>query len=197
MSWRCRRIHRADAGLTLLELMFILVIIGVLLGLLYGVSQKLTESTRVSVALKTISMLYNAFEAHRFLHGDYPEVEAGNRMTFDPAATPLMDPTSPHVLNVVHANYKFDMSDLSPAGVYLDPWGNPFVYEYSYPEDGLATTEGSGVWWAERGVTSRVKIYSVGAEENFDTTRNTGPYWKTFVSPDTDEALVLYKQIGE
>lgn len=197
MQWHSRRRHGLHAGLTLLELMFVLAIVGVLLGLIYGVSQKLAESTRVSMTLKTISMLYNAFEAHRFLHGDYPDVEDGNRLTFDTGAAELMDPSSAHVLNAVYANYKFDMSDLDSEGVYLDPWGNPFVYEYIYPEDGDAATEGSGVWWAERGVTSRVKIYSVGAEDNFDTARNTGPYWRAFVSPDTDDALVLYKQIGE
>lgn len=184
-------------GLTVIELMVVFIILAILLGLAYGVGQRLAESTRVSTTLKTISMLYNACEAYRFMYGDYPPAEADNRITFDPGATPLMDPKSPHILNAIHVNYKFDMANLSPDGVYLDPWGNPFIYEIIYSDEGNAATEGSGLWWAERGLTSRVKIYSVGAEGNFDTTRDTGPYWQHFIHPDTGEPLVLFKQIGE
>lgn len=187
----------ACKGLTLFELLVTFVILAILIGLGYAVGDRLQESTRVSVTMKTISMLYNACEAFRFVHGDYPEPEPGNRITFDPAAEPLMNANSPHILNAIHANYKFDTSDLDPDGVYLDPWGNPFLYEIIYSDEGNAATEGSGAWWAERGLTSRVKIYSVGAADNFDAARSGGTYWNRFLNPETDKPLVLFKPIGE
>lgn len=198
MSPPDHRTRRLRNGLTVLELLFIFIIVAILMALGYAVTGKLLHSTRVSVTLKTISMLYNACEAHRFIHGDYPGAEPGNRITFDPAAKPLMNANSPHILNAIHVNYKFDVSNLSPDGVYLDPWGNPFVYEYNDPDDNVnAEVEGSDAWWKNRGLSSRVKIYSVGAEDNFDDSRGSGPYWKHFRNPDTDEPLVLFKQIGE
>lgn len=105
-----------EAGLTLIEMMIVLVIIAVVAGLItMNVIGRPDQArvTRAGVDLKTIS---SALLTYRLDNGDYPTTEQGLKAL-------VQRPTSAPVPQAWGGSYLAGSSE-EPK----DPWGHPFVY---------------------------------------------------------------------
>jgi general secretion pathway protein G len=118
--WRLRderRIARASAGVTLLELLIVLVIIGLLAGLVGPRLLERLDSSKVTTTETQIRELRTALDTLRLDIGRYP--------TTDEGLTLLMNaPTDPELRARWRGPY---LEDALPN----DAWGHPFNYSYS------------------------------------------------------------------
>lgn len=109
--------RRPDAGVTLIEMMVVLVIIGIVAALVVPNVIGRPDEARVAVASADLRTIAASLEMYRLDNRSYPTSEQG-----------LSALTSRPVLSPVPVNWM--------AGGYLpnlpvDPWGNP--YEYTAP----------------------------------------------------------------
>jgi general secretion pathway protein G len=124
---RRRRARQPDAGVTLIEMMIVLVIIGVVAALIVPNVIGRPDQARVAVADADLRAIAASLEMYRLDNRTYPTERQGLRALAE-------RPTDPPV------------PVLWPAGGYLpavpvDPWGNP--YYYVIPRDGAAFEVGS------------------------------------------------------
>lgn len=105
-------------GFTLIEIMAVVLIMGLLMGII-GVSiSGQIDKARSATARAQISQLESALEFYRMDNGRYPNTAQGldalvNRPTSEPE--PRNYPTGGY---------------LKKSNAILDPWGEPFQYEY-------------------------------------------------------------------
>lgn len=136
---RQRRISDPEAGLTLIEMLVVLVIIGVIAGMIVVNVANRPDEARVTTAKTDMRTISAALKMYRLDNGDYPTSEQGL------AALATRPTTAPEPRN------------WSPEGYLerppLDPWQRPYVYRYpastgsgfelmSYGRDGKPGGEG-------------------------------------------------------
>lgn len=112
VRFSCRR--KRDAGVTLVEMMVVLVIIGIVAALVVPNVIGRPDEARVAVVKSDLRTIAASLEMYRLDNRAYPTTEQGlNALTERPVAAPIP------------ANWM--------AGGYLpnlpfDPWGNPYAY---------------------------------------------------------------------
>lgn len=111
-----RPIAHSEAGLTLIEMLVVLVIIGVIAGMIVMNVANRPDEARVTTAKTDMRTISAALKMYRLDNGDYPTTDQGL------AALAVKPTTEPLPRN------------WSPEG-YLerppqDPWGHPYVYRY-------------------------------------------------------------------
>ncbi len=104
--------HDGEAGLTLIEMMIVLVIIAVVSGLLVVNLMGRPDEARATTARTDIKTLSGALALYRLDNGDYPTTEQGLKALAE-------RPTTAPVPQAWHSYVQE-----TPA----DPWGHPYVY---------------------------------------------------------------------
>ncbi len=103
-----------DAGVTLIEMMIVLVIIGIVAALIVPNVIGRPDQARVAVANADLRTIAASLEMYRLDNRTYPTTEQGlSALT----AAPTLAPVPP---NWVAGGYL--------PNVPADPWGNPYVY---------------------------------------------------------------------
>jgi len=107
---RARRVRRRRRGLTLIELMAVLVLLGLLAGITTTVIRSYMITGKQRIARLEIAKISEALEGYHTAHDKYPSSDQGLEVLVEP-------------------------SDEFPEGLLTkfptDPWGNP--YEYIQP----------------------------------------------------------------
>jgi len=126
---RCYK--RLREGFTLIELLVVIAIITILAGMVVGGAQQARKRGAMTKAMAQIATLETAISMYETDMGEYPESGNANltaALTEDPGD---LDWSGPYM--------KIKDKELDEEGVYLDSWGNPYVYvnpgvnnEYSY-----------------------------------------------------------------
>ena len=117
---RRKAIPHAEAGLTLIEMMIVLVIIGVVSALIVVNVIGRPDEARVTTAKTDMKNLAGALAMYRLDNGDYPTTEQGLKAL-------AVQPTVPPLPSAWHSYVQ------EPP---VDPWGHP----YTYTLDGNAFT---------------------------------------------------------
>lgn len=127
------RIRSGSRGLTLIEVMVVIVILGILAALIIPSVISRPDDARVVAAKQDVSTIVQALKLYRLDNHRYPTTEQGLQALVSPPTAP---PNAP--------NWK--------SGGYLerlpkDPWGNPYLYlnpgvrgeidVFSYGADGI------------------------------------------------------------
>lgn len=106
--------RRADAGLTLIEIMVVVLVLGILAALVVPNVFSHVETAKIEAARSQIELFGAALDAYRLHNGRYPTSEQGlEALRREPLSEPR--PTSwrgPYLRKEIP----------------LDPWGNPYVY---------------------------------------------------------------------
>lgn len=105
-----KRVPHGEAGLTLIEMLIVLVIIGIVSTLVVMNVINRPDEARVTTARANISTLSSALAMYRLDNGDYPSAEQGLK-----ALAVQPSPPPPAWRPYVQEEPK-------------DPWGNPYVY---------------------------------------------------------------------
>ncbi|ATE63534.1 type II secretion system major pseudopilin GspG [Rhizorhabdus dicambivorans] len=111
-----RAISDREAGLTLIEMLVVLVIIGVIAGMIVMNVANRPDEARVTTAKTDMRTISAALKMYRLDNGDYPTTEQGL------AALSAKPTTAPEPRNWSPEGY------LERAPV--DPWQRPYVYRY-------------------------------------------------------------------
>lgn len=111
-----RTIADPEAGLTLIEMLVVLVIIGVIAGMIVVNVANRPDEARVTTAKTDMRTISAALKMYRLDNGDYPTTEQGlGALATRPTAPP-------------------EPRNWSPEGYLerppLDPWQRPYVYRY-------------------------------------------------------------------
>ena len=106
--------RRADAGVTLIEMMVVLVIIAIVAAIVVPNVVGRPDEARVAVARTDMRAIASALELYRLDNQTYPTTSQGLRAL---AERPR---TSPEPRNWVEGGYL--------ASVPTDPWGNDYIY---------------------------------------------------------------------
>ena len=104
-----RRIGRGRGGVTLVELMVVILLMAILGGIVLGVTGYAGRKGARARAFAEIEQLKNALEKYRLKQGAYPDTALPGAQ---PATTVLLVLTN-------------EASDI----VFTDPWGRPYMYE--------------------------------------------------------------------
>ncbi|MFH0908544.1 MAG: type II secretion system protein GspG [bacterium] len=109
---------------TLIELLVVVTIIGILAGIVLGVSGLVIQKGDRARAIADMEKIKNALEEHRIEYGNYPISETAN----DSASwmtnlwvKPIADGKRPFLTT------KF-LTNSTTAAAFLDPWGNDYRY---------------------------------------------------------------------
>lgn len=105
-----KQVPHSEAGLTLIEMMIVLVIIAVVAGLITVNVMGRPDEARVTTAKTNIKTLSGALAMYRLDNGDYPTTDQGLKAL---AVQPTPAPPA-------WRSYVQEMPK--------DPWGNDFVY---------------------------------------------------------------------
>ena len=111
---RCRAPRSPDAGVTLIEMMVVLVIIAVVAAMVVPNVIGRPDEARVAVARTDIRSIASALELYRLDNRDYPSTAQGLAALVE---RPVAPPAPP---NWVEGGYLADLPQ--------DPWGNPYLY---------------------------------------------------------------------
>lgn len=106
--------RKRDSGVTLIEMMVVLVIIGIVAALVVPNVIGRPDEARVAVAGADLRSVAASLEMYRLDNRAYPTTEQGL------AALTARPTTQPVPLNWVEGGYLPSMP--------VDPWGNPYVY---------------------------------------------------------------------
>lgn len=102
-----RKIRRASAGFTLIELMVVIVIIGILAMLVGPKLMGATDDAKVMAAVAQIRNFKTALDMYKLKFGNYPKTAEG--------------------LEALINNSKQNL--LEQEEIPDDPWGNPYIYK--------------------------------------------------------------------
>ena len=113
--WQRRRVRRqGDAGVTLIEMMVVLVIIAIIAALIVPNVIGRPDEARVTVAKSDIRTLAAALELYRLDARVYPTTEQGlDALVNRPVLAPVPD-------RWAEGGYLGNLPE--------DPWGNPYIY---------------------------------------------------------------------
>ena len=113
--WQRRRVRRqGDAGVTLIEMMVVLVIIAIIAALIVPNVIGRPDEARVTVAKSDIRTLAAALELFRLDARVYPTTEQGlDALVNRPVLAPVPD-------RWAEGGYLGNLPE--------DPWGNPYIY---------------------------------------------------------------------
>lgn len=109
-----RKTRQSDAGVTLIEMMIVLVIIGIVAALIVPNVIGRPDQARVAVANADLRTIAASLEMYRLDNRTYPTTEQGLQAL---TTAPTLAPTPP---NWVAGGYL--------PNVPTDPWGNPYVF---------------------------------------------------------------------
>jgi general secretion pathway protein G len=104
-----------ESGLTLIEMLVVLVIIAIVSGLIVANVINRPDEARVTTAATNMKTLGGALKMYRLDNGTYPTTQQGLKALYEKPTIPPVPtsyPAEPYV-------------DQMPE----DPWGNPYVYE--------------------------------------------------------------------
>ncbi len=126
---------RRDAGVTLVEMMVVIVIIGLITAIVVVNVLPAQDTARLQKARADIRMLEQALELYRLDRARYPSTEEGLEALVTPPAGDASARTEPYIRALPN-----------------DPWGKPYVYVspgaerefdlFSYGADGQQGGEG-------------------------------------------------------
>lgn len=150
--------RRTRAGFTLIELLMVITIIAILSGISFGIFQGVKNAQSRAKAKAELSVLAQAVEQFKSQNGDYPwtnDVEGDDhgvvltksllgwkQFVTVLSVTTFQDKTTAEVPSSGPKSFvdlgKFYYEGSLPATsstkptnlVIIDPWGNPYVYEY-------------------------------------------------------------------
>jgi general secretion pathway protein G len=109
MTPRPRRPRPARRGMTFVELLAVLVILGLVASVLtVSFAGRFAKGKR-EIARTQIAQLIQAVETYRLEHGEWPPVEQG----LSALTTPTASPSAPYFLKPDQVN---------------DPWNNPYAF---------------------------------------------------------------------
>jgi general secretion pathway protein G len=106
------RRRRSQQGFTLVEMLLVLVILATLAAIVIPKFAGRSQQAKITAAQSQISSIELALDAFEVDNGFYPKSGALMELTEAPANSP---------------NWK---GPYLKKGVPLDPWGNPYTYEY-------------------------------------------------------------------
>ena len=109
-----RRKRQPEAGVTLIEMMIVLVIIGIVAALIVPNVIGRPDQARVAVANADLRTIAASLEMYRLDNRTYPTTDQGLQAL---TAAPTLAPAPP---NWVAGGYL--------PNVPTDPWGNPYVF---------------------------------------------------------------------
>jgi general secretion pathway protein G len=109
---RRREVPHGEAGLTLIEMLIVLVIIGIVAGLIVVNVMGRPDEARVTVAKTDMKNIGSALAMYRLDNGDYPTTEQGLRAL---AERPTTAPVPPAWRSYLQQPPQ-------------DPWGHPYAY---------------------------------------------------------------------
>ena len=113
-TFRTRQKRKSDAGVTLIEMMVVLVIIGIVAALIVPNVIGRPDEARVAVAGTDLKTVAASLEMYRLDNRTYPTTAQGlAALTEAPTIAPLP-------VNWVAGGYLPNLP--------MDPWGNPYVY---------------------------------------------------------------------
>ena len=104
--------HKRNQGFTLVEVLVTTAIIGLLIGIVLGITGMASRKSDESRAVAEMQKISNALEAYRIAYGRYP--------------------ANINTLQDDSANYDIETKDFK----LTDPWGRPYEYERN-PTGGL------------------------------------------------------------
>lgn len=146
-------------GFTVIELLTVLAIIGILAGLIMGAAQSARKQALIAKAKASISSLETALGMFQSDIGAYPSQGNANMVTclisssgclLGTAGAPI---TTSQAANWSGPYMNFQTNEL-PGAEFLDPWGNPYVYN-------AGSDHGTG---ANYSVSGYMDIYSFGPD---------------------------------
>lgn len=108
-----RQLHRDRAGMTLVEIMVVIAILGILMTIVGIAALNQLEKAKVGTAEVQIGNLESALLLYKVDHGKYPSSAEGLDALVNPPPG---------------KNGKTFPSYLEGDEVPTDPWGNPFLY---------------------------------------------------------------------
>jgi general secretion pathway protein G len=123
-----------QSGFTLIEILVTTAIIGILIGIVFGISGLASKKSDTSKALADMQKIRNALEEYRLQFGGYP-VFTGN----------LTDSG----FNTYYVRITEQMENKMPNLRITDPWGRGYVYSnqsayaFSLSSQGAKTTDAS------------------------------------------------------
>lgn len=122
------------AGFTLLELLVVISIVALLAGLLLGAGRHAAQAGRLARVRAELAVLAAGLESYRRTYGDYPR-QAGNAELLQalvgrrgPGGESANGPALIELARFTVENGRDPLLD--PAAQLLDPWDNPYRYDY-------------------------------------------------------------------
>jgi general secretion pathway protein G len=110
-------IPAGESGLTLIEMMIVLVIIAIVAGLLAFNMMNRPDEARATAAKSNLTTISAALKMYRLDNGDYPTSEQGLKALVERPAT------EPVPQNWAQGGYLSGGTQAT-----LDPWGHPYSY---------------------------------------------------------------------
>ncbi len=104
--------RRSRGGFTLVEMLLVLVILATLAAIVIPKMAGRSQQAKVTAAASQINSIEQALDSFEVDNGYYPKGGALNELLDQPAGAP---------------NWK---GPYLKKGIPLDPWGNPYTYEY-------------------------------------------------------------------
>ncbi|WP_188054562.1 type II secretion system major pseudopilin GspG [Sphingosinithalassobacter sp. CS137] len=116
-----RAASQSEAGLTLVEMMVVLVIIALVAALIVPNVIGRPDQARVTTATSNLATISQALTMYRLDNGDYPSTQQGLKALVERPSVP------PVPANWAQGGYLTGLQT-NDQGQPIDPWGNPYVY---------------------------------------------------------------------
>jgi len=135
--FRTRRASHAVAGLTLIELLAVIGIIGLLAAITFGLARGVQERAGIGKARVEIAAIAQALEAYKLQYGDYPQTD--NPATMLQSLIGRRGPTGAAITGrpLIEMGKFATVNDSDPftvpQAVLMDPFGKSYNYAYKSP----------------------------------------------------------------
>lgn len=116
--------ERAKTGFTLIELLVVVTIIGILAGIVLGVSGVVTQKGDRARAIADMEKIKNALEEYRITYGSYP-VNSTASDSANLINSLWVKPQNEGKRPFITAKF---LTNSAMAAQFLDPWGNDYRY---------------------------------------------------------------------